>query len=334
MGKPLISIIVPIYNVEAFLDECLASIASQTNKSFIALLINDGSTDNSLAIAESYVKKHPELFSLYSKENGGLSDARNYGINKAESNYVMFVDSDDIIALDTIEQLTTTLSTQDTDILCFGMTEISEDGRHIRNIPPTTGNVALTRLQQSPELIVEALPNACNKVFKTALFIENNIEFPKGLWYEDLATTPKLFDVARSINFLPNNLYHYRTREGSITQTISIKVLDMIKVLALLDNYFKKQNNNGLRQTLTLLKLNMVMKTLVRISASQDPIQQSAMLKSVQDYMVINMPKASGIVTINAKLIYKFTVALAALKFNKLLLTFLSLCIKKGLVKA
>ena len=331
MGKPLISIIVPIYNVEAFLDECLASIANQTNKSFIALLINDGSTDNSLTIAQRYVNNHPELFKLYTKENGGLSDARNYGITEVGSDYVMFVDSDDIIALDTIEQLSNAINSSPADILCFGMTEISESGKHIRNISPTIGSLNPTSLRSSPALMVEALPNACNKVIKTSLFTSNNLKFPEGLWYEDLATTPKLFDKANSVSFLNSYLYHYRTREGSITQTISPKIMDMIKVLKSLDDYFPQHTH--LSDVLATLKLNMLMKTLVRISASSDTVQQTEMIASIQCYMRSNMPNTLSILTINGKSIYKFTVILAALKLNKLLLGFLNICLKKGLVR-
>jgi len=334
MRKPLISIIVPIYNVEDYLDECLASIAKQTSNNFIALLINDGSKDNSETIAKHYVEKHPDLFQFYNKENGGLSDARNYGINKTDTDYIMFVDSDDIIALDTIETISNELSNQPSDILCFGMTEISEAGHHIRNIPPTTGSLDLTTLHQSPSLIIEAMPNACNKVIKTTLFKTHNIEFPKGLWYEDLATIPKLFHQAQAVSFMANNLYHYRTRAGSITQTISPKILDMTQILTLLDSYFYEHKNDEITKVLLILKLNMLMKTLVRISACTDKEQQLVMLNKVQIYLSDNMPNSYAIMAINSKFVYKLTITLAVLKLNKLVLAFLSLCLKKGLVRA
>lgn len=334
MDKPLISIIVPIYNVELYLDICLTSITKQSNHNFITLLINDGSTDNSQSIAECYVENHPELFTLYNKENGGLSDARNFGVAKANTEYVIFVDSDDIIALDTIKRLLNSLNEQPCDMLCFGMTEISESGEHIRNIPPTTGSLKSTNLAEHPELITQALPNACNKVIRTSLFTENAVSFPHGLWYEDLATIPKLFDLANSINFLPENLYHYRTREGSITQTISPKILDMITVLSSLDNYFDKKNNRQLDDALLTLKANMLMKTLVRIAACNDQQLQRQMIKQVQKHLKEQLPQPIKIMSLKAKPVYKFTLALTAFKLNSLLLKFLSICIKRGLISA
>ncbi|MEW6983292.1 glycosyltransferase [Colwelliaceae bacterium 6471] len=334
MGQPIISIIIPIYNVEAYLEECLDSVVKQTSNNFTALLINDGSLDGSVKIAEKYVEEHPTIFQLLHKENGGLSDARNFGINKVDTDYVMFVDADDIIAPDTVEVVTSFLKNKSVDVLCFGMTEITEQGRHVRDIPAKVGSIEATTLQDSPELIIDALPNACNKVIKTTLFTNNNIEFPKGLWYEDLATTPKLFHLATSISFIADCLYHYRTREGSITQTISPKLLDMIKVLSSLDSYFAAQHHNHFQPTLLTLKLNMLVKTLVRIAASENEQQQRELLQEVKMYTKENMPSFTGIIGIQGKLIYRFILSLASLNMNKVLLIFLKTCIKKGLVRA
>ncbi|WP_448210853.1 glycosyltransferase family 2 protein [Colwellia sp. MEBiC06753] len=335
---PAITIIVPIYNVEAFLSECLDSIANQSQNNFSVLLINDGSTDNSVAIAEQYVEKSPALFTLLHKENGGLSDARNFGINHTKSDYVMFVDSDDLIASDTIEKVSNALLAEPSDILCFGMTEITESGQHIRNIPPTTGNIIATNLQRAPELLTQALPNACNKVIKTSIFTQHRITFPQGLWYEDLATTPKLFSCANTISFIEDNLYHYRTREGSITQTISPKILDMLTVLGNINNYFLKQKASHmspeLRDKLTALSINMLMKTLVRITACKDQDLQHNMLKEVQAFMHSTMPPSFKLLQSNSKNVYKFTLFLTAIKMNKLVLSFLTFCLKKGLVRA
>lgn len=334
MDNPLISIVIPIYNVEAYLKECLDSIANQTATNFTALLINDGSKDNSVKIAESYVAKHPSIFQLYHKKNGGLSDARNFGINKATTDYVMFVDSDDIIALDAIEVVTSALKNSFADVLCFGMTEITECGAHVRNIPATTGSLLESSLASNPDLLTKALPNACNKAVKLTLLKDNAIVFPKGLWYEDLATTPKLLHLAKSISFISDYLYHYRTREGSITQTINPKILDMLEVLASLDSYFNNSSSPEFKDALLTLKTNMLMKTLVRLSAYSDKVQQQTMLKSVQAYIRDNMPSTTKLLSINTKFIYRFTVLLASLRMDTLLLIFLATCLKKGLVRA
>ena len=100
-----VSVIVPVYNVEKYLDKCLDSIVNQTFNNYEIIIINDGAPDNSEAIIKKYLKKYPQKIKYYKKENGGLSDARNMGILKSSGKYLMFVDSDDYIAEDMIEKL-------------------------------------------------------------------------------------------------------------------------------------------------------------------------------------------------------------------------------------
>lgn len=334
MANKSITIIVPVYNVEQYLAACLESLANQTCLNFSVLLVDDGSTDNSSTIATAYANKNSNLFTYLNKENGGLSDARNFGINKVTSEYVMFVDSDDIIELDTIEVLNQSLQENDVDILCFGMTEVSEHGEHIRNIPATTANFSNTSLNETPNIITDALPNACNKVIRTSLFNEHDIFFPKGLWYEDLATIPKLYQVANVIGFEKACLYHYRTRSGSITQTVSPKVLDMIKVLHELDNYFDRSSDNAIHKALDTLTLNMLTKTLVRIASHNNAQEQEKMLLEVQCYLKTKKSGGYSVFSNNGKNVYKIIIWLTYTKLNRILLTFLKFCLKRGLVRA
>lgn len=334
MANKSITIIVPVYNVEQYLAACLESLANQTCLNFSVLLVDDGSTDNSSTIATAYTDKSPNLFTYLNKENGGLSDARNFGINKVTSEYVMFVDSDDIIALNTVEVLNQSLQENDVDILCFGMTEISEQGVHIRDIPATTTSFASTSLNETPNVITSALPNACNKVIRTSLFIEHDISFPKGLWYEDLATIPKLYHVADTINFNSANLYHYRTRDGSITQTVNPKVLDMIKVLHELDNYFDRSSDNAISKALDTLTLNMLTKTLVRIASHNNAQEQRKMLLEVQGYLKNKKSDGYSVLSTSGKSAYKIIIWLTYAKLNRILLMFLKFCLKRGLVRA
>jgi glycosyltransferase involved in cell wall biosynthesis len=334
MSDISITVIVPIFNVETYLTACLDSLQQQTNQHFHVLLIDDGSTDNSATIASSYVEKTPNLFTYYKKPNGGLSDARNFGIDKSTSDYVMFVDSDDVITLNTMEDIQQKLSKSPVDVLCFGMTEIDEDGRHIRNIPATIGSFSNTTLADTPELLTLALPNACNKVVKTSLFKANNILFPKGLWYEDLATIPKLYNVATRIGFMKAYLYHYRTREGSITQTVNPKILDMLEVLTELNVYFERTGNSELNSALNSLSLSMLTKTMVRIASHDIPSEQKSMMEGVNTYIDRQFDNKQSIFAIKGKKIYKIIVWLAALRLNKTLMFFLRLCLKRGLVRA
>jgi len=335
MPKPLISIIVPIYNVEQYLAQCLESLELQSCHDFVVLLVNDGSTDSSEDIAKQFVARNPNKFQLFNKINGGLSDARNFAIDKVTTEYMIFLDSDDYLTLDTIEVLSNSIKTSSADILCFGMVEVTETGKFTRNIPPASIKHSPTNLIESPNLLTTALPNACNKLMKTNLFTDNNLRFPKGLWYEDLATIPLLFSKSKKIEFIENNLYLYRNREGSITQTISPKIMDMLNVLNIINTYFhKKDINIKLQRALTTLTVNMLMKTMVRIASSSDKAQQKNMQTQLKQFLKDNLTKPShSIIGCDSKAIYKLINLAVLYGFNRPVITFINLCQKYGILR-
>lgn len=339
MKQLSISIVVPIYNVEDYLEQCLDSILAQTNSNYIALLVDDGSTDKSADIAKNYAVKYPNKFNYLKKENGGLSDARNYGLEQVKTEYVIFLDSDDYLANNTIEILSSSLAQKATDILCFGMVEVTDSAIFVRNIPAiaqsTLKPIEHTNLERSPNILTDALPNACNKCVKTSLFKENNIFFPKGLWYEDLATIPKLYSSAKNIQFIDNNLYYYRGRIGSITQTYTPKIMDMLDVLQSLTLFFEdKSNRENIKSSLIALNINMLMKTIVRICLCQDKQQQIFMTKQVKTFLKTCFP--TPIKTIRNsknKLVYKLINIAILLGFNRSIIFFIKLCLRTGLIK-
>ncbi|WP_181902154.1 glycosyltransferase family 2 protein [Thalassotalea euphylliae] len=278
-----ISIIVPIYNVEEYLDDCLSSIANQTDLNFEALLINDGSTDKSGLIAEKYCQKYPELFSYHYKTNGGLSDARNFGIQKAQGEYLMFLDSDDYLASNTLQKVNQVIKDSTIDVLCFGMVEVDELGHKLRDIPPCSdGKQGTIQKSENSYLYSKMLPNACNKLIKSSLFSDHNIAFPKGLWYEDLATIPKIVYEANQVEVINSGLYFYRNRDGAITKTFSLKVMDIYEVLEDLDNYFKHSRNIGKKEVWTEISswyINLTNITLARLVRNNDPQKPAALAK-------------------------------------------------------
>jgi glycosyltransferase involved in cell wall biosynthesis len=326
---------VPIYNVESYLEQCLDSILAQTDGNYITLLIDDGSTDNSGEIAKRYATEYANKFKYLIKANGGLSDARNYGLSEVNTNYVIFLDSDDYLAPNTIETLTSAIKKTSTDILCFGMVEVTESAEFVRNIPAITQPTKQTSLMQSPNILVDALPNACNKCIKTSLFKSNGLVFPKGLWYEDLATIPKLYSYAKNIQFIENNLYFYRGRAGSITQTFTPKILDMLLVLLSLKKFFdEKASQKNIKSSLTTLNINMLMKTMVRICHCQDKKEQIEMVKRVNSFLNEHFP--SPIKTVynsTSKTVYKLINIAVLLGFNRSTILFIKLCQKAGLIK-
>lgn len=232
---PKISVIIPVYNVEDYLAECLKSVVEQTFDDFEVLVINDGSPDHSQKIIDQYVKKYPFVHSFI-KENGGLSSARNYGLKKSKAKYVYFLDGDDFIAPNLLQSCYDKIKETDADVVYFDFFEYysSENMR----ILPGLKNVCGEKKKQ----FMVSPPAAWNKVFRKNLFLDHEIFFPEGKWYEDLATTPRILIHAEKLEYLNEPLYYYRQREGSIMKTVNPKMFQMYDVIEILRDYFKKEH--------------------------------------------------------------------------------------------
>jgi len=201
-----ISIIVPVYNMEKYLEKCLDSIINQSYKNLEIIVVNDGSNDNSQKIIDKYLRKDNRIKS-FCKENGGLSSARNFGIEKATGKYICFIDSDDYVNLDMIELMVNKIILENSDVCICDIIDETEDGT-INSILKGVNFSELTI-----ENVLISLPSACNKIFKKDIF---NIEFPKNKYYEDLGTIPIILSNCSTISYVNEPLYHYIQRSGSI----------------------------------------------------------------------------------------------------------------------
>lgn len=238
----LISIIVPIYNVENYLRECLDSIQNQTYKKFECIMVNDGSTDSSQQIAEEYLVD--SRFKLINQSNKGLSEARNTGIShvREESPFVAFVDSDDYVYPECLETLIEHIE-DDVDII-EGMIECYHDKIKVDNVSHnfekqilTTKDEKLGKLALN-ELRVGVFP----KLFRKNLLTEDF--FPKGWIFEDLAVLPELVSNSGKWIKLSKVLYGYRIRPNSITnKEFSEEKLSIFNILEKFDSYFKDEND-------------------------------------------------------------------------------------------
>lgn len=235
-----VSIIIPIYNVEDFLTECLESIVHQTLDDIEALLIDDGSTDQSTAIALTYVDKYEEKFRYIKKENGGLSDARNHGIPLSRGEYILFLDSDDYLEYSACRELYDTAKQMEADLIVFNHTCFSSERMEIKKCIE-----GASRWISKKEYVLIA-PTAWNKFMKRETYIKNEVKFPLGLWYEDRATTGSYVNFIDKIYYLDQPLYLYRQRENSIMLQAKYndKMLDIITALEYtfkdLDTYKKE----------------------------------------------------------------------------------------------
>lgn len=217
--KPLLTVVIPVYNVEKYLKRCLESILSQEWKCYDILLIDDGSSDNSPQICDDYVKEY-DFISVIHKENSGLSEARNTGILHAKGEYVYFPDSDDWIEPQTFVELAEELESREFDIISFNREFVKSEEEIILSEPKTD------QVYKGKEAFVKMLKHsyitgfANDKIYKKSLFIENNILFPKGKYYEDLGTNYKLFLLANRVYATNQKYYHYLIdNPDSITQS-------------------------------------------------------------------------------------------------------------------
>ena len=219
---PLISVIVPVYKVEAYLSVCLDSILRQTWTDLDIILIDDGSPDSCGAICDGYAEHDPRV-RVFHTENHGLSAARNYGIEKAmetSATFLAFVDSDDWLEADMLEKLVRAAVEEEADVVVCGEFYESLDKTTITKYKRKrySGREAV-----KSNLLGHINNQVMNKLWRKDLFRE--IRFPDGRVYEDKATTYRVFALADTVLTIPNILYHYRHRVGSITHTPTLKNL-------------------------------------------------------------------------------------------------------------
>ena len=236
-----VSIIVPVYNVENYLVRCVESILRQTYTNYEVLLVDDGSTDLSGKLCDEYAEKYEKIRSLH-KENGGLSDARNYGLDYAKGNYVTFIDSDDYIGESYLNILTDLVKQYDVKMASFipksvldnGKMDFMESGDHRGCLKKED---ALRCMCIKKYFGV----SACAKLYAIELF--QNIKYPQNRLYEDLLTTPYLMALCDKVAYSESIQYYYVQRADSITHKAvterDLSVFDGLKrLIEFADQYF------------------------------------------------------------------------------------------------
>lgn len=204
--QPVISMIVPVYNTEKYLRECLESLVHQTYQNIEILLINDGSTDDSQNIIDEYSEKYDFVTGI-TKENGGSSSARNLGLRKAKGEFVIFVDSDDYVDKCYAETLYHTAVSQDSDMVICDFVRVTDEGKVTRDYKLDLGNEKIR--------ILTFL--SCNRIIRRSLFEKYNIRYCEGITCEDIPVILQLEDVANNVKVLPYEGYYYRMNPESAT---------------------------------------------------------------------------------------------------------------------
>ena len=211
-----VSIIVPVYNSELFIEKCLNSLANQTLKDIEIIIVNDGSTDNSQKIIDDYKKRYSNIVDFV-KENGGQASARNLALTKASGDYILFVDSDDYIEYDACEKLYNCAKENDSDIVaCDYYITTDDDSYHKILDNKKTGVVDIKNY-----FLCDVGP--CNKLFRFDFLKSVGFSFPEGIIYEDLAAIPTLIKYNPSIYYLNDAFLHYVQTNTSTMRTLEYK---------------------------------------------------------------------------------------------------------------
>lgn len=235
---PLISVIVPIYNVEQYIERCVDSIINQTYKNLEIILVDDGSPDNCPQICDEYAKKDNRIKVIH-KENGGLSDARNAGMKIATGDYISFIDSDDWIDTSMFEDMLNQLIEDGSDVVSCGVKWVKEYGTLIRNVTVNESSV-INRYDAEKEIIVDGKlkQHVWNKLYRTELI--KDIPFEKGKYHEDVFWSYQIFGKVNTVSIMNDSYYYYVQRGNSIMgEEYSARRLDALDAMMNRCDYIK-----------------------------------------------------------------------------------------------
>jgi len=237
--SPKVSVIVPVYNVEKYLAKCLDSLISQTLEEIEIIVVNDGTKDDSQTIIDEYVHKYPNRVFSYIKENGGLGDARNYGLQFAKADYIGFVDSDDYVKADMFEKLYNSAIKEDSDLVLCDIEYVWENSQKRKELK---GLMLVDGIEIRKSVFLSPL-FAWNKLYHKELFLKYNLKYPKRLWYEDIPVTIPIFAFANKVSYVQEVLIYYVQRDSSIMASKNTsKMRDIFEVLKQVYEFYHSYN--------------------------------------------------------------------------------------------
>lgn len=307
MNKCKLSIIVPVYGVEKYIDKCLNSLVKQSLKEIEIIVVNDGTKDNSQKIIDKYVKKYPDKIKSYIKENGGQGSARNYGLKKATGEYIGYVDSDDFVEKDMYKKLYNKAKENNYDIVVCGNYNVSEDYQN-KNIDAFINNY-----NTDLENIFFGKMAVWNKIYKRDILIKNKLEFKEKVWYEDLAFTLKAIMNSNTFAFIDEPLYDYLIREGSTMNNSNVqRNLEILDAFNDILSYIQHNKKEEYFSKIEFLAIDHIyISAIVRVlKAEADDKVKRETINKLLDYMNKKFPnyknnKYINTLSKNRKIIYK-----------------------------
>ncbi len=307
MNKCKLSIIVPVYGVEKYIDKCLNSLVKQSLKEIEIIVVNDGTKDNSQKIIDKYVKKYPDKIKSYIKENGGQGSARNYGLKKTTGEYIGYVDSDDFVEKDMYKKLYNKAKENNYDIVVCGNYNVSEDYQN-KNIDAFINNY-----NTDLENIFFGKMAVWNKIYKRDILIKNKLEFKEKVWYEDLAFTLKAIMNSNTFAFIDEPLYDYLIREGSTMNNSNVqRNLEILDAFNDILSYIQHNKKEEYFNKIEFLAIDHIyISAIVRVlKADSDKNIKKETIEKLINYMNKNFPnyksnKYINTLSKNRKIIYK-----------------------------
>ncbi|KFF20661.1 glycosyltransferase family 2 protein [Chryseobacterium sp. JM1] len=244
----MVSIIVPVYNVENYLAKCLDSLINQSLQEIEIIVVDDGSKDSSGLIIEEYARKFPEKIKAFTKENGGLSDARNFGLEKASGKYIGFVDSDDYVTETMFEEMMQLGEKHNAKMVICNIQKVDQNGKITQKLTQIPNMSEKIMLEDHFSVFSDLSYFACNKLFKKELF--DHKRFKKGVHFEDIQLIPQLLLECEVVAQTQNFHYQYLERTDSITKTHTEKGLDILKAVKDVELAFEKSGYSHKRKEL------------------------------------------------------------------------------------
>ena len=244
-----LSVVVPVYNVEKYIDKCLDSLVKQEIDDYEIIVVNDGTKDNSQEIIDKYVSKYPSIVKSFIKENGGLSDARNFGIARANGEYITFLDSDDYIEPNTYKNMLDIAYKDNLDLVVSDL-EYYWDSNNLGSNQGSNPNIKKLIKEGINRVSDDDFKNlflsplfSWNKIYKKELFDRLDCKYPVGLWYEDIPVTLKFFSSIDKVGYYNHVSYHYLQRSTSILgSSYNDKMYDIFVIFEGVIKDFKDRN--------------------------------------------------------------------------------------------
>ena len=276
----LVSVIIPVFNVEKYLTRCLQSVVNQSYANIEVICVNDCTPDQSQRILDHFAELDSRIRCITTKYNMGLSGARNEGLKEANGKYVFFLDSDDYIKEDLLEKAYAMAKKHNSDITCFDIMYVYDDHTDIN----TVNMKEVDSFSDNKELIY-INHSANNKIFRRS-FLEGKT-FIKGLWYEDMATVPVWVGKANNVSYVNEALYFYVQRSGSISHSEDPRIFDVYKSI----NNLKKELNLDNKHVYNFYYYDCLIMTTLRIRDLSNKNTRKEYYKTNVDKLNENCPE-------------------------------------------